>query len=413
MTKIRRKCSEGLCPSAAMRMTGFSLVELLVALAIFMVIGGAAVKLVQSHVPLVSNQQNQAGMNLNLQNAIAQMQVDVVNAGAGYYNGASVADWPIGITILNCGNPNTTSVSTNGCNSMTGSADCFNAATFTYGTNCFDTLNILAMDTNTPAAHPTDSTGSTTGCADTTLTDLYLTPPTGVTPAALAAKYNSGDQVLLLNINTNGNELAAGNSLANGNKMTTVVLTSNGSVSGSLVHLQHYQTTGNGSYSPTGPPEDPLYISAVGSSTTGLQDASSLTNSFCAQTDWVLRLAPITYTVDTTTNPASPTLTRNGVAVANQVIGFKVGAMTWNTSTTTDQTSYLFNAPATYPGPNCTSNCGYEDNWPLIRSVMVSLIGRTPPNPSGSFRNNFDGGPYQVQALSAVINPRNLSMHDQ
>jgi len=42
------------------------------------------------------------------------------------------------------------------------------------------------------------------------------------------------------------------------------------------------------------------------------------------------------------------------------------------------------------------------------------LIGRT--NPSGNvdekFRNTFDQGPYKIQALSVVINPRNLSMND-
>lgn len=411
MTKMQKKTISGVRRSALGRTAGFSLVELLVAMAIFLVIGAAAVRLVQSHVPLVSNQQNQAGMNMNLQNAIAQMQVDVVNAGAGYYNGASVADWPIGITILNCGNANTANVSSNGCSAA--GSNCFNSTTFTYSASCFDTLNVLAMDTTTPAAHPTDSAGDLTGCNTfSNLADLYITPPTGVTAAALAAKYFTGDQVLLINVNTNGNEQAAGSSLANGNRMTTVVLTANGSVSGSLVHLQHFTTGTNGAYSTPGPPQDPLFISAIGTSDSSAQDVSSLTNTFCAQTDWALRLAPITYTVNTT-NSADPQLTRNTSVIADQVIGFKVGAMTWNTNTTDDQSNYLFNAPGVYPGSGCTSTCGYQDNWPLIRSVMVSLIGRTPPNPSAAFKNSFDGGPYQVQALSSVINPRNLSMHDQ
>jgi hypothetical protein len=31
-------------------------------------------------------------------------------------------------------------------------------------------------------------------------------------------------------------------------------------------------------------------------------------------------------------------------------------------------------------------------------------------DPSNNFRNKLDGGPYQVQKISVVINPRNLSM---
>jgi hypothetical protein len=47
-----------------------------------------------------------------------------------------------------------------------------------------------------------------------------------------------------------------------------------------------------------------------------------------------------------------------------------------------------------------------------IRSVRISLIGRTAPNPDGSFQNSFDGGNYRVEAISVVVNPRNLSMND-
>jgi hypothetical protein len=46
--------------------------------------------------------------------------------------------------------------------------------------------------------------------------------------------------------------------------------------------------------------------------------------------------------------------------------------------------------------------------------VRVSLIGRTPPGQftGQNFRNTYDGGQYRIQALSLVINPRNLSMND-
>src|SRR5690349_20913421 len=83
------------------RLAGFSLVELMVAIAVFMVIGGAAVALVKQHMPLFTSQQNQTGMNIALRNAVAQMQVDVVNAGTGYYQGVNIPSWPIAVTIVN------------------------------------------------------------------------------------------------------------------------------------------------------------------------------------------------------------------------------------------------------------------------------------------------------------------------
>src|SRR5690242_9442365 len=80
---------------------GFSLVELMVAMAIFLVVGGAAVELAKKHVPLFTSQQSQTGLNLAMRNGVAQMQIDVVNAGTGYYQGVNIPSWPIGITVLN------------------------------------------------------------------------------------------------------------------------------------------------------------------------------------------------------------------------------------------------------------------------------------------------------------------------
>jgi hypothetical protein len=71
---------------------------------------------------------------------------------------------------------------------------------------------------------------------------------------------------------------------------------------------------------------------------------------------------------------------------------------------------------------NSTSNvlpC-YDNQFDEIRSVRISLIGRTPPklysnsnvNSTTLFTNTFDGQPYKIQALSIIVNPRNLSMND-
>lgn len=337
---------------------GFSLIELMVAMAVFMVIGGAAFSLVRRHVPLYATQQNQAGLNISLRNAAAQMQIDVVNAGTGYYTGANVPAWPVGVTVVN--NP--------------AGSGCYNATTHAYSAACFDTLNVIATDTGTPASMPAN-TSTGTGCTNTnTSTQMYLVP-SGTTASALAAQFKTGDQILLVK--------------QDGSQMTTTVLTADASVVGSTVQLTHNVTNADGTNSWT---NDPLSI-------TNTADSGVLGVQFCP-TDFVLKLAPITYYVDAT-DSGNPKLMRlqKGTAnvVSEQVIGFKVGASVWNGS---NDLTYEFDASH------------YNHNWSSIRSVRISLIGRTAPNPDGSFQNSFDGGNYRVEAISVVVNPRNLSMND-
>jgi len=130
-------------------------------------------------------------------------------------------------------------------------------------------------------------------------------------------------------------------------------------------------------------------------------DNNKLGDQFC-NTDWVLKLAPIKYWVDAS-DPADPKLIREQSGqqnvIAEQIIGFKVGASIWN-GTSADP--YSFDAST------------YKHDWSLIRAVRISLIGRTPPSGdvNNKFQNTFDQGPYKIQAVSVVINPRNLSMNE-
>jgi prepilin-type N-terminal cleavage/methylation domain-containing protein len=336
--------------------TGFSLVELMVAMAVFLVVGGAAVALVKMHVPLFTSQQNQTGMNLSMRNGVAQLQIDVVNAGTGYYQGVNIPSWPIGITVINSA-PGT---------------GCYNAATNTYGSTCFDILNVIAIDQNTPPSNPSDIGAN---CVSTTSSSLFVTPVGTTTLAQLAGDFHAGDQVMLVK--------------SDGSQMTTTILTSDGQVTGGKVKLAHNPTGVDGTNSTTA---DPLGLSNT-------SDSNKLGVQFC-NTDWVLKLSPITYQVDTST-PSNPKLTRTQggqtTVLAEQIIGFKVGASIWNG--TTDNT-YSFDANS------------YNHDWSLIRSIRVSLIGRTPTDVSNNFRNTFDGGAYKVEGVSVVINPRNLSMND-
>jgi hypothetical protein len=341
---------------------------MLLALAIFLIVSAAGFSLLVQHQPLFTEQQNIAGMNISLRNAVSELQIDLANAGTGYYPGANIPDWPVGVAIVN--NPV--------------SSSCYTASTNTYGASCFDSLSVIAVDDNSSALlHPQTAAG---GCIDTSLqTQIFAVPPTGLTAAQGGAIFSNGDQLLLVK--------------SDGSQYTTVVLTANGSSSTGFVLLTHNTTKTDGSNTSA---NDPLSITTSSNSKLGI--------SFCP-TDWVMRLRPIKYTVDAS-NPANPKLQRTagGVTdvVSEQVIGFKVGATIWNTATNTSSDPYNFNA-STY-GPNNDGTLAYQ--FTNIRSVRVSLIGRTKPNPSQdyTFRNTFDGGPYQVEGVSVIVDPRNMSM---
>ena len=91
-------------------------------------------------------------------------------------------------------------------------------------------------------------------------------------------------------------------------------------------------------------------------------------------------------------------------------IGFRVGATIWNSSSATVSTQYSYDASS------YTNTAAGDQAWnfTLVRSVRISLIGRSTPNtnPTYLFRNVFDHGPYQVGSTAIVVNPRNMSMND-
>ncbi len=197
--------------------------------------------------------------------------------------------------------------------------------------------------------------------------------------------------------------------------MTTAILTAS-SASGGNVLLTYGATKSDGTNSNAA--NDPLNLTTTANVDPALV-STTLTNSFCSGTDWVVKIAPITYWVDTTT-ATNPTLTRteNGInnPIASQIIGFKLGASTVvlnGTAVAGSSGAYCYNAASS------TSPC-YDNQFDQIRSIRISLIGRTPPNiytnsnvnSATLFTNAFDGQSYKIQALSIIVNPRNLSMND-
>jgi hypothetical protein len=374
----------------------------MVAVAIFLLVGASAFILFSQQETNANQQRGWVGLNIGIRNAMSQLQLDLANAGTGYYVGANIPSWPVGVTIINNVPPAGTS--------------CYNAATNTYTTNCFDHLNILTAANSTTPPYPinaTDSTGGTNGltnCSHTSQGVAYGQAATGLTLAQTVANYSQGDQLLFLN--------------GKGTKMTSVILTQTPTVAGPAIMFTFSATRSDGSNTLA---NDPLDITACGGTTCPTSGCGCtpggtpppppyLTEQYCAG-DWILKLNPISYYVNFS-NPNDPQLMRqqggNTVVVMDQVIGFKVGATIWNSITDTMKTQYNYDA-STY-NVNNSSPPPYDSAYmfSLVRSVRVSLIGRTAPStdPSFTFRNPFDGGPYQVQGGAVVVDPRNLSMND-
>lgn len=385
MTTLLRQGRASARCRAIRNLGGFTLIELLVATACFLVISAAAFSLFNQQQVSASTLKGRVGLNLALRNAATQLQMDLVNAGSGYFQGLNIPTWPVGVTIVN--------------RVVASGSSCYDSTAFAYGPSCFDQITIIATaDPATyPPVHATDNTGgssATANCSNTSSGTAYAQTASGRTLAQTAALFHVGDPLLLLN--------------SNGSKITSVVLTNPGQVSGSAVQLTFNPTNANGSNSLS---NDPLDITACD----GQQPCTAgnkLGAQFCGG-DWILKLAPITYSVDSS-NPANPTLLRSqggsSAVVMDQIIGFKVGAAIWNDSTSTMVAPYNYDA-STY------SNQAANDqayNFTLVRSVRVSLIGRTAPNgvPGNPYRNAFDQGPYMVQGTAVVVNPRNMSMND-
>src|SRR5438445_840220 len=193
------------------------------------------------------------------------------------------------------------------------------------------------MDQNTPPSNPSDIGAN---CVSTTSSSLFITPVGATTLSQLAADFHTGDQILVVK--------------SDGSQMTTTILTSDGLISGGKVKLAHNPTAVDGTNSITA---DPLALSNTA-------DSNKLGTQFC-NTDWVLKLAPITYSVDAS-DPTDPKLIRTQggqpSVIAEQIIGLKVGASIWNGIT---DNTYSFDSAS------------YNHDWSLIRSVRVSMIGRT------------------------------------
>jgi len=332
---------------------GFTLIELMVAMTIFLIIGGAAMSLFNQHATLFTTQQGEVGLNMNLRNALQQIQTDAVQAGNGFFLGGAtnIANTPIGVTITN-------------------------------NAGAFDSLTLIQA--GTPAVPLSGG-----GCVYTNSGAATLSAGYGVT----ASQFSSGE-IMFMNYN--------------GNQMTVARLTGATAGAGGTINITYAPTDNLGRN--TSLTNDPFNLTLT---LPLASDPDQLTDQFCPATgDYVVALNYVTYSVDATNRlvRATAATAANPDVIADNVLGFKVGAATYQGTGLTSTSFYSFNAN----NPSTATPPGYNNQFTLIRSIRVSLIGRTPPGQftGQSFRNNFDGGQYRIQALSLVINPRNLSMND-
>ena len=451
------------------RRAGFSLLELIVAMGVFLVVSAASFTLFSRHETLLGQEQGIAGLNIGLRNAISQIQMDAVNGAMGLLPGANITASPVGITIVNSDPTGATSPPACNPGLWTG------ASPSSYQASCFDQLNIIVADPNAPVLQPLAS-------FDTSLTNTV----TCNVAIPGTSTFNSGDQILFI---TGGLQTP---------QFTTAKLTANGTVimgipSGSAVTLRFLNTQlgGSNSFVSCTPPtatacNDPYAMTTGGSmvNTNGstvtwvsgsqfppntqvgstqypsllagqsveingsLYKVSSVTNSTTltlttpagSQTNvpffsgsvassftssaWVLRLLPIQYRVSigtdgvATASATDPQLVRTQAGVTNvvmdQVIGFKVGAATWNSILGTQSGIPYCYSSGTYCDPLTQTISGYGNDFTQVRAVRVSLIGRTVPSsdPTYTYRNPFDNGPYQIRGNSIIVDPRNLTMNN-
>ena len=354
-------------------MGGFSLIELVVAMAVFTIVAGAAFDLVARNQPAAQQQQALSGLNIGLRNALSQLQTDISNAG-DITNESNVPGFPIGVTISNS-NPAT---------------DCHSATTYTYSASCFDSLTLIMADTGTNPGFTPVALNPAASFSVVNNSTVLLTPD--LSGATVDAGYfKSGDEVLVEN--------------STRTVMSALVLTANGAVSGTNVQLSYTSLPTDGVAS------DPYGITAHSISKLAQSATPPATDTFDT-TSWIVRLNPIVYTVNAS-NTSDPQLIRTQgqgtlqqqAVVADQIIGFKVGASLWSGSS--DSINYCYD-PSQY---NCNDPSPTNQwDFSMIQSVRATLIVRTVPNPSLIFRNTFDDGPYQIQAMSVTVNPRNLSL---
>jgi hypothetical protein len=319
--------------------------------------------------------------------------MEVVNAGTGFGGSGAVAFSPMGATISKAANPN--------CR-----------ATATYVAGCFDSLSLIQIDGSVPALAPSLDAAGTTQVDTTQNTAFFLTVPgnpaaaTAAQYAAWAANLKAGTELILVQ---------GGTDAPTGQPAIGIVVLQNDAVANassiSITTTGKTQAGYNCKFAPTNSVDgvpvgstDPLKLYDDG-------ECARFDKIFKPGLDYVVKVvAGAKYEVDAS-NPANPKLVRTDVnlnqdVIAEQIIGFTVGA--WSNNVTKGPLILISPSPAS---GYTTNPDDFTKDWASVRSLQVQLVVRAAPNSDNpsTFQNAYDQGPYQVQGMSVVINPRNLN----
>ncbi|MGH9739152.1 MAG: PulJ/GspJ family protein [Candidatus Acidiferrales bacterium] len=411
------------------RSKGFTLIELMVAVTVFLVIAGVAFSVFDKHMAMVTYQESLSGVNLSLRNATGQLQLDLQGAGENLLGTVSNT-FATGVIIQNQV-PAVQGGSAAACTPSGG--------TWAYPvpSACFDSLTIF--DPPTCAANAT--TGQPPVLTLQNTVDVYSGNPlvawdsNGGVPATDATCFKAGDELLIIQV-SNGVTSPSCDLVTSLYCVGEVQITSPPSVSSPNLVFTYTPTAYNGA--PTGCPgascTDPQGILYNPNSGTNFE--KQLQHNFQADTTYIVDVGgssgAITYSVVVNpSNSADTQLQRCDVSgcgvLADQIIGFKVGAALWSNEATDqpDIANYFYDSSSycnAFYGGNCNdvplsvpadTNDPYD--FSLIRAVRISLVGRTAPNAINAvtqLNNGFDNGPYLVQQSSVVVDLRNMTIGD-
>lgn len=418
-------------PKSRRAVNGFSLIELLVATAVFTVVASAAFSLFAQHVSVATQQQKLSGVNIGLRNAMSQLEVDLAAASQNLLASVQIAGvQPFGLGVIVQNNvpgvaascaPDTSNWS------YPASSACFDSFTIIYPKKCNLAGGIYA---------PVLTISNANKGTDLVVNSIMFgtDPNNGANLTNDSSCFTTGDEVLVLQPNSTS---SCGGASQSNYCMSAVALTKDAQLSGGKIQLQHNPTGAGGlaSNCPGASCTDPL--GAIYNSSGGSNYTNALGQKF-GDGAYIIDLGQgandITYAVQA--NPADASdlqllrcagtscTSTNAQSVTDQVIGFKIGAALWDNeqANATDLANYFYNAGnycnSALTGADCTATpptANDPNDFSLIRAVRISMIGRTPPsgNPAlAKFKNGFDGGPYLVQQASVVVDLRGMSINE-
>ncbi len=402
-------------------MRGFSLIELMIAMAVFVIVAGAAFSLFGQEATVATQQQNLSGVNIGLRNGMSQMEMDMAGGGGNLLAGVNNAT-PFYLSVIVNNNlpgvaaacaPNTTNWS------------------YPISSACFDSLTILSPNNSLAKpcvsaggiqAPPLALAGAATLSAASTVSANDAINPANIT--ADTSCFKSGDEILFIAPAATCDVSAIHFNFC----INVVTLTADSSIVGGQIQLD-LSATGAQSNDPLGiiyrPGGVTYFADAMADDIPDLSYVVDLGTGSNAVTYAVLANPSNANDPQLVRCPGTACTNSNSQVVTDQVIGFKVGADLWNADQggTTDIANYIYNGAHycrdSISGGDCTVTppAQYDPyDFTLIRAVRVSLVGRTAPRSdhtlSSSFLNGFDNGPYLVQQASVVVDLRNLSNID-